>query len=259
LWNDSWGYRFVWIQNNPSHLSILSEKSDGDSLSYIDTFDNEMVGYFGGIPVYHPLEVVPALPNEDPRNPENLVIGGGSGEHPGIVVKAPGEAVVCFVRTWFEESPSLSPEELQSLQPALGAWPDAYSRKSWSDCQRNDWMHIFEFAGWRAADYVEFTNRCASRAFHRPYDPGKDHSLEQWLAASVGEFILLAMPELAPDAIHRLGDLRTYVLGEMYRNILLLPPGYRPWGRREVDSQVIWGISAWKTQREQNPQTIRST
>lgn len=232
-------------------------------MSYIDTFDNEFVGYFGGIPVYHPLEVVPAFSNEAPRDfacsPENLVIGGGSGEHPGIVVKAPGEAVVCFVRAWFEETPFLSPEERQALQPALEAWPDAYSRKSWSDCRRNDWMHVFEFAGWRAADYLGFTTRCASRAFHRPYDPGKDRSLEQWLAASVGEFILLAMPELAPDAIQRLGDLRRHVSGDIYRNILLLPPGYRPWGRREVDSKVIWGISAWGIQRQQNPRTLRGT
>lgn len=77
-------------------------------MSYIDTFDNEFVGYFGGIAVYRPLEVVPAHP-DDPQDfgcgPENLVIGGGRGEHPGIVVKAPGEAVVCFVRAWLRRIP----------------------------------------------------------------------------------------------------------------------------------------------------------
>jgi hypothetical protein len=230
-----------------------------DSVSYIDTFDNEFVGYFGGIPVYHPLEIVPALPNEDPRNfacsPENLVIGGGSGEHPGIVVKAPGEAVVCFVRAWLNETPFLSPDQRQALRPAVEAWPDASNRRQ----TRADWRHVFEFAGWGVTDYVKFSTRCASRAFHRPFDPEKDACLEWWLAASVGEFILLAMPELAPEAIQRLGDLRRHVSGDIYRNILLLPPGYPPWGRREVDSQVIWGISAWAIQREQNPRTIRCT
>jgi len=229
-------------------------------MSYIDTFDNEFVGYFGGIPVYHPLEVVPASP-DDPASfacdPENLLIGGGSGEHPGIVVKAPGEAVVCFVRTWLEKNPYFSPEERQAMQPALEAWPDASSRKSWSDCRRNDWMHIFEFAGWRVEDYVKFSSRCASPAFHRPFDLDKDGSLEVWLAASVGEFILFAMPDLAQDAVQRLGDLRRHISGNIYRNILLLPPAYQPWGRREVDNQVTWGISAWRIQREQNPLTIR--
>jgi len=123
--------------------------------------------------------------------------------------------------------------------------------------RRREWRHVFEFAGWRVADYVEFSARCASRAFHRPFDPGKDASLEQWLAASVGEFILLAMPELAEDAIRRLGDLRRHVSGDLYRNILLLPPGYSVWGRREVDNQVMWGVSAWRIQREQNPRTTR--
>jgi hypothetical protein len=226
-------------------------------VSYIDTFDNEFVGYFGGIPVYHPLEVVPALPNEDPGRfacgPENLVIGGGSGEHPGIVVKAPGETVVCFVRAWLDETPFLSPDERQALRPAVEALPDASDRRR----MQIDWQHVFEFAGWRVADYVEFSSRCASRAFHRPFDPGKDASLEQWLAASVGEFILFAMPELAEEAVQRLGDLRRHLCGDLYKNILLLPPGYPVWGRREVDHQVIWGISAWRIQREQNPCTSR--
>jgi hypothetical protein len=78
-----------------------------------------------------------------------------------------------------------------------------------------------------------------------------------WLAASVGEFILFAMPELAQDAVHRLGDLRRHVSGDIYRNLLLLPLGYHAWGRREVDNQVTWGISAWRIQREQNSLTIR--
>jgi hypothetical protein len=228
-------------------------------MSYVDTFDNEFVGYFGGVPVYHPLEVLPPLPDDDPLDfacgPENLLIGGGSGEHPGIVVKETGETVVCFVRAWLDETPFLSPDERQALRPTVEAWADAAGRRQ----PRSDWGHVFEFAGWAVTDYVKFSTRCASRAFHRPFDPDKDASLEQWLAASVGEFILFAMPELAEDAVQRLGDLRRHVSGDIYRNILLLPPGYPCWGRREVDSQVTWGISAWRIQREQNPRTIRRT
>lgn len=204
--------------------------------------------FFGGIPVYHPLEIVPALPNDDPRDfvcgPENLLIGGGSGEHPGIVVKTPGDTVACFVRAWLRGQQHLVQD--QDLRPATEAWPDVSDRRE----TRGDCRQVFDFAGWKAEDYVQFSTRCRSRAFHRPFDPGEDEFLEQWLAASVGEFILFAMPELADDVIQRLGDLRSHVSGDIYRNILLLPPGYPVWGRREVDNQVIWGISAWQIYRE---------
>jgi hypothetical protein len=227
-------------------------------MSYIDTFDNEFVGYFAGIPVYHPLEVVPALPDDDPRDfacgPENLVIGGGSGEHPGIVVKAPGATVICFVQAWLaEENPFLSPDERQALDPALNVWPDASARRR----SPSQWRDVFEFAGWSAENYVRFSTRCTSPAFHRPFEPGKGDALEQWLAESVGEFILFAMPELAQEAIQRLGDLRRHVAGNLYKNILLVPPGYPVWGRRETNNTVTWGISAWRIEREQHPRTIR--
>jgi hypothetical protein len=221
-------------------------------VSYIDTFDSEFVGYFGGIEVYHPLEAMPADP-DDPRcfgcGPENLVIGGGPGEHPGLVVKEPGEAVGCFVRAWLRWYERNYPVEHQALRPAVEAWPDAPADREAPDY----WQWVFEFAGWQVADYAEFSNRCASRTFTRPFAPDEDGPLERWLAASVGEFVLLAMPELAQDAIQQLGDLRRHVVGGIYGNILLLPPGYPVWGRRAIENQVTWGVSAWRIQRAQNP------
>jgi hypothetical protein len=229
-------------------------------MSYIDTFDNEFVGYFGGIPVYHPLEVVPASP-DDPEcfacGPDNLVIGGGSGERPGLVVKEAGETVGCFVRDWLRWLEQNFKDEYQALRPGVEAWPDAAAPRETSGY----WRRVFEFAGWQAADYVKFSARCASPAFPRPFDPAEDGSLESWLAASVGEFIFFSMPELALDAIQRLGDLRHHVSEGIYRrwyqNILLLPPGYPVWGRREVDNNVIWEVSAWGIQRQQHPRTSR--
>ncbi len=230
-------------------------------MSYIDTFDNEFIGYFGGIPVYHPLEVVP--PSADPRDfacgPENLVIGGGDGDYPGLVVKNVGETVNCFVRDWLERQKGLyrDPDEDKALLSLIDNWPGASLRKNpfW---YQGYWESVFEFAGWHLAEYVEFSTRCTSPAFPRPFVPVEHvkNALENWLAASVGEFCLLAMPELAENAIQQLGDLRRHV-DEVYRNILLLPPGYRGDGRREVNNQVIWGTSAWRIEREQNPLTIR--
>jgi hypothetical protein len=239
-------------------------------VSYIDSFDHEFVGYFGGLPVYHPLEVVPADPDDGPRDfacgPDHLVIGGGSGEHPAIVVKEPGETVACFVRAWLHWHQWQYPEEHAALRPAVDAWPDASGRVE--TC--GYWRRVFEFAGWQAADHVAFSRRCSSPAFCRPFTPHEDGSvhpfapggdgcLERWLAVSVGEFILLAMPELASDAIRRLGELRPHISEGLYCNILLLPPGYPCWGRREVGHQVTWGVSAWQIQRAQNPRTVRGS
>ncbi len=227
-------------------------------MSYIDAFDHEFVGFFGGIPLYHPLEVVPADP-DDPRDfgcgPENLVIGGGSGEHIGLVVKETGETVACYVRAWLRWHARNYPAEQQALRPAVEAWADASDDRETSDY----WRRIFDFAGWQVADYADFARRCTSAAFPRRFDPLEDECLESWLAASLGEFILLAMPELAPDAIQRLGDLRNHLSGGIYGNILLLPPGYPVWGRKETDNQVTWGISAWRIQRARNPLTRRCT
>ena len=46
-------------------------------MSHIDSFKHELVGLFGGLPVYHPLEVI----DGDFRcDPTQLLLGGGSGE-----------------------------------------------------------------------------------------------------------------------------------------------------------------------------------
>jgi hypothetical protein len=217
-------------------------------LSYIDTFDHEFVGYFGGIPVYHPLVDIPDGPDRREDfgcGPGHLVIGGGSGEHPAIVVLEPSVVVISFIHAWREELERLYPDEYQSLRPTAETLPAAPVR--WHP---DDWWGVLDFAGWAVKDYVKFDDRCKSRAFRRPFDPDKDGLLEAWLASSVGEFILLAMPELCRDLTDQLADLRDRVgCFPLYENILLVPPGYRVWGRRERNNQVMWGNSAWRVER----------
>ena len=59
-------------------------------MSHIDSFKHEIVGLFGGLPVYHPLEDI----NGDFKcSTKQLVIGGGSGDQPmqtssGVVIAA---------------------------------------------------------------------------------------------------------------------------------------------------------------------------
>lgn len=56
--------------------------------THIDNIRHQNLGTFAGYPVYQPLETVPSLRGmyNFGCHPGNLVIGGGSGEHPGLVV-----------------------------------------------------------------------------------------------------------------------------------------------------------------------------
>jgi hypothetical protein len=70
---------------------------------------------------------------------------------------------------------------------------------------------------------------------------------------------VLHMPELAESAVQHVGQLRRFMKDDIYRNVLLVPPGYPVWGRREVNQQVHWGLSAWRIQREFHPRTQRDS
>lgn len=225
-------------------------------MSYIDTFDHELIGYFGGIPVYHPLEAVPETedrPEDFACDPTQLVIGGGGGEHLGIVIKSPGEAVMHFLEAWLADEHSRLDEAQRSrLKQIVEPWANAPER-----CFQCPWSKVFNFAGWTTADYVAFHARCTSPAFMRPFNSEHDGLLESWLAISVGEFILLALPELVEPIVSELGSLRDNIGPFLYQNILLAPPGYPPWGRKEQKGTVTWHIAAWQIERKPNPLTVR--
>jgi hypothetical protein len=56
-------------------------------MSYIDTFDHELVGFFAGLPLYHPLEAVMGSGGDEfGCTPLHLMLGGGDGEHPEVVL-----------------------------------------------------------------------------------------------------------------------------------------------------------------------------
>ena len=61
-------------------------------MSHIDSYKHEIVGLFGCIPVYRPLEDISEPGDDDPQldfgcTTEQLVIGGGPGEHLGLVLR----------------------------------------------------------------------------------------------------------------------------------------------------------------------------
>jgi hypothetical protein len=208
-------------------------------MSYIDTFDHELVGFFAGLPLYHPLETVADSGGDEfGCTPRQLVLGGGSGEHPAIVLREPPAAVAMFLQAALPpDAPALAPESQQFLDetPPL------------DEC-----LH---FAGWRIADFVSFQERCQALSFVRPYRVEQDGLLEEWVLCNLGEFVYFAMPELSPDVPTQLADICAQVRGPRYLNVQILPPGYAaPAGRRRSASgDVIWGAYAWTTGRRTTP------
>lgn len=177
-------------------------------MSYIDSFDHEFVGYFAGRPLYHPLENIPGNTKDVcdfECSTEHLVLGGGSGEHPGLVIEKPSGTVAKFIDNC-DQFDLNDDAEFQLLDAQYA----------------ND---IFLFAGWDSQNHHEFYTACMSNAMPCPFHPDLNMSFEDWLGCSIGEFIFFAMPELARDLIaqyapHRRGTPRT-----VYNNILLPTPG----------------------------------
>ncbi|MBI5930744.1 MAG: hypothetical protein HY862_15650 [Chloroflexi bacterium] len=210
-------------------------------MSYIDTFDHELVGFFGRIPVYHPLvEHEGAGDGEFSCTPTQLVIGGGSGEHLGLVIPKPDAAVEWFISEWIDyiKEDSKFPEGIS--KDLLERWEKHLHKNLRLP------KSILHYAGWSIETSHRFYEICTSRAFHRPFLPEQDRALENWLIASVGEFVFYAMPELAPTIETNYPDIRQHVKDFFYMNILLPPPGYPlPYGRKIVDGKVVWGNSRW--------------
>lgn len=206
-------------------------------MSYIDTFDHEFVGFFGRLPVYHPLVVHTDDDDGFSCSPDNLVIGGGSGEHPAVVLASAERAVASFVLDWMEDANKDHNRLTGDVKTNMEAW-DLWSIDRLDEVTISQAL-IFEHRRWNVERYHGFFEMCCSPAMHTPLKPGI--SLEEWLLASFGEFILLTMPELVPNLEVHLAGLRN-VAYPLYTNILLPPPGYRVFaGRRVINGKLVYG------------------
>jgi hypothetical protein len=204
-------------------------------MSYIDTFDHELVGFFAGLPLYHPLEVVVGAGGDEfGCTPSQLVLGGSSGEHPAVVLTNPTAAAASFLQAALPpDGPPLSAEAQQFIDELPRSW----------EC-----LH---FAGWGIDDFVAFHERCIAPGFVTPFNAEQDRLVEDWVLRSLGEFVYFSMPELAPDVRAHLADVCARVSGPRYYNVQILPPGYAPpAGRyRAPSGTVIWGNYAWRVDR----------
>lgn len=176
-------------------------------MSHIDSFEHEIVGFFGGLPVYH------LLVNVEDSNlkctSKQLMIGGGSGEHPALVIENPLAAVAWFIDDSLEESDNCSMGEDWAgiIEPYLNYDPE----------------NILNYYDWRIETYQRFAELCKSENLPNPYN-NFEGTLEAWLILGFGEFIYYAMPDLAHEIMSKLKNPYQGCSHMKYNNILLIPP-----------------------------------
>ena len=201
-------------------------------MSYIDTFDHELVGFFGGLPIYHPLEtVIESSTWEFGCNPSQLVLGGGEGEHPAVIYIRPIFSVIAYLKAAIVRFQNEKALPLEILDV------DISSNKALS------------FAGWELEDFTNFHIRLNSPAFVSPYSKSQETSLLNWIMANIGEFVYFSMPELLHfDPLENLVK-SIMVSHTLFNNVMILPAGYsvEAGRKRMLDNSIKWGQYHWKS------------
>ena len=203
-------------------------------MSYIDTFDHEYLGVLGYLPIYHPLVSVAGGHSEDDFScaPSDLVLGGGGGEHPGLVVRHLECSVACFLLEFVSEDDEsgIDPNAVRWLQDAL--------------CESR--TAALNFFGWSIRDMARLLEMAKSDLHSSPLR--EDQSVEDWILTSIGEFVFYSLADLNPVPLEILAAF-TSIARPIVNNVRCQPPGYPcEFGRRVVDGGLKWGVSRWRTE-----------
>jgi hypothetical protein len=192
-------------------------------MSYIDTFDHEYCGQIGYIPIYHPLQ---AVDDGDEFNcdPSCLVLGGGSGEHPALVIKRLDYLVALFLL-------EIINDENETI---VGI--DTFRFLQDISCESDP----YRFEDWSVRHFAALLEMARSNLNWKPIEDNQ--SVEDWLFTSIGEFVYFSLPELNPLPEYILEKFRLIEVLPVMRNVTCLPPGYPDFHGRVVENgQLIWG------------------
>jgi hypothetical protein len=184
-------------------------------MSHIDSFSHQIVGQFGSLPVYRPLTDI----NGDFQcTTKQLLLGGGSGEHPAMVLKRPNTAVArylddCLKSGQFDYCGDKPASELEEIRVVASVYLN----------QRNE--DVVAYHEWSAGTHESFEQLCRSDALPHPYDLYADlMSLEEWVILGFGEFVFFAMPDLAADIMNKLSSPYRGFGVVRFNNVMLIPP-----------------------------------
>lgn len=183
-------------------------------MSHIDSYEHEFIGFLGSLPIYHPLQEIPG-PGwghaDFGASPANLVLGGGPGEHPGLVL----HRLECLAATYVNSR--LAERELDALSHADRAWL--------AELIAVDAGTLLEYCAWDPEDHAAFAKMACSPALRTPLT---DEPVATWLLHSIGELLIHALPDLY-SAHARLATLASpFRVRPVYGNVLCPPPPYPP-------------------------------
>ncbi len=170
-------------------------------MSHIDSFKHELVGMLGYLPVYHPLE---EIIGDYKCGPNKLLLGGGSGEHPALVIENLTSAVAYFLDEEILTNPDLKDWE-KIIAPFI-------------DIPLAD---LITFHDWSIDRYHSFFEMTKSVVLP---NPRKEEDTELWIILGIGEFIFFSMPQLAKDILNNLENPYKHFHHMSYNNIMIVPP-----------------------------------
>lgn len=184
-------------------------------MSHIDSFSHQIVGQFGPLPVYRPLT---DIDGDFQCTTKQLLLGGGSGEHPAMVLKRPDTAVARYLDDYlksgeFEYWGEKPASDLEGIRVVVNDYLT----------QRNE--DVVAYHEWSAETHESFERLCRSDALPRPYGlHASQMSLEEWVILGFGEFVFFAMPELAVDIVSKLSNPYRGFDRVHFSNVMLIPP-----------------------------------
>lgn len=230
-------------------------------MSYIDTIQNEFVGYFGGNTIHRPLETVVNTDEGDGNFSccqDDFVIMSGQWGDRGLVVKNPDSAVASFLHAWielgvkFDKNPQLDENTINKLNNELNNY--------W------DMDKSLNFCKWSLKDYKDFYAHCLSEKMFHPYKEKMadlfNPPLELWVYMNIGELIFFSFPNMAKKVRKDFEKLIQLVKYPVFQNILLLPPGFKTRGEgcMYIDESVLErDVSAWEIKPKKNTPFINSS
>lgn len=220
-------------------------------MSYIDTINHSHVGYFASLPVYHPLQDLDIEGQDEfSATPANLVIGGGGGEHPGMVIQSLDACVWSYLK-FCAEVDNKDTDEIDFFTK----WDDNIKDE---ECYYHaSYNLIYQY--WGLEDITKFTLK-VKEIYHNSIKYLKDkkevenYHAEKQINVMFGEFIYYAAQHLlSPEFKEHIKNADEKLLKEevyfycIFNAINVIPKGYPAFGRSYIldehnEQKIKWGL-----------------
>jgi len=212
-------------------LNSVLGQHEKDVMSYIDSYDHEYIGSLGYLPIYRSLQKIDGDKwggYDFSADPSSLILGGGSGEHPTLIVHKLQCVTAKFLYSQItkEEEESISKKDLDYIVDLC--YDDG----------------ILEFCGWSIDRYASLKEMSESSYF---YTTLRDNEkVEDWICKSIGELVYYSLQKLNPHHKKLVKIFKPFDIFATMRNIACSPPGYPPCGGRKfVNGKPKWGLNRW--------------